>query len=1132
MRAGRLIRKGFAMTLFRYFFVSLLIIGTLVPQSASAQVLYGSIVGNVKDPTEAAIPNATVTITNKETNQTRTAATNDVGFYSFPTVQSGSYSVKVTAPGFRVAEQSIAVTINSVARADMVMQVGQVSETVEVSAAAQVLQTDRSETRSEITTKALTEVPVPLGRNYQNLFVTLPGFTPPSNAHSIPSNPSRALTFNVNGTTRSSVNVRIDGASATNVWLPHISSYVPALESIETVNVVTSSFDAEQGLAGGAQVQVQIRSGSNDLHGAAFEYHSNNNLKARGFFLPANQSNPKLVYNQFGGRLGGPILKNRIFYFGSYEGTLNRQLGSRTSETVPTAAMRTGDLSASTRPVYDPATGNADGSGRLQFPGNVIPANRISPISRKIVDLLPLPNRGGPILAGNYFAAAGFLFDRHTVDSKVNFNLTDKLTSYARVSWLKFDTFNAQTFGDAIGGPPINGGNPGTGFGGTWSTTLATTYVMQPTFIIDAYFGYTLMDTNVEQPNLDTNLGREFFGIPGTNGTRRFEGGLPRFAIPGFTVFGSTENYMPYYRHDPQFQYVANANWTKGSHNIRFGMDFYRLNLNHTQPEFTAGGDYPASGGFAFAGGPTLLNAPGAPASNEYNAFATFLLGLNTGYGRLVQVPDEYTTRTWMYSAYLRDQWQVSPKLTVSYGTRYEYFPFPTRADRGMERYDFVNNKMLICGLGSVPKDCGTKVSRWNFAPRLGFAYRHSDRTVFRAGFGLNWDPWNIARSLRTNYPVLVALNGTTLNAYSGTDRTLAQGIPQVPIPDLGNGVIDLPRNYAVLSSGDEFKRSYIMSWIADVQRELGRGFVGQVAYVATRQVRQLGNLDLNVGQVPGLDRAGQPFNAKFGRTVATTLITPVGHSSYNALQSSLERRFANGILLNGSYTWSKVIGVCCNDNSDGGPSIPALQFLGRNRSVMGFDRTHNFQMMGVFELPFGKNKPYMNAGAAAAIFGGWQVNPLVSWYTGTPFNVTSDGTRLRMPGSTNPADQIKPEIKKLGGTGRGQAYYDWTAVGNPDPNRLGNMGLMRLRGPSHFNSDLSLFRRFALSERFNMEFRAEAFNWTNTPKFNNPSGGINNLVLRDGQFQSGVFEVTSTAGIGREGIDERLFRFGLKLQF
>lgn len=1102
----------------------------LTPRTIEAQVLYGSIVGTVKDSSGAAAPGATVSVLNRETNQTRTAITNDDGGYNFPTVQSGTYDVKVTKDGFRpVAETNLAVTNNSVARADLTLEVGAVTESVVVTGATQLLQTDRAETRSEIGTKTLTDVPVPPGRNYQNLFVTLPGFTPPSSAHSIPSNPSRALTFNVNGTTRSSVNVRIDGASATNIWLPHISSYVPALESIESVNVVTGSFDAEQGLAGGAQVSVQVRSGTNEVHGAAFEYHSDNKLKAKNFFLPQGQRNPKLIFNQFGGRVGGPIIKNKLFYFASYEGTLNRQFASRFSS-VPTAAMRTGDLSASGRLIYDPATGDANGKNRTPFPGNIVPANRINPIAAKLLSELPLPNQPGQNLTNNYFSGAGFLFDRDTLDTKVNYNVSEKLTTYARVSWLKFDTLNGEAFGPVIGGPPINGGNPGHGYGATWSTTLAATYVAHPSLVVDAYFGYTLMDANVEQPRLGKNLGRDDLGIPGTNGTRRFESGLPTFDISNFTTFGSTETYMPYFRHDPQFQYVANANWTKGAHNIRFGLDFANLQLNHVQPEFS-GSNYGAAGGFGFGGGPTQIS--GGPSGNEYNAFGTFLLGLPTRYGRILQVPDSYTTRTSMYSGYLRDQWQVSSKLTFSYGVRYEYYPFPTRANRGLERYDFVNNKMLICGVGAVPKDCGTKVSKLNFAPRLGVAYRPGSTWVIRAGYGLNWDPWNIARTLRTNYPILAVLNGSAPNGFSSAGRTLSEGIPDIAVPANGNGIIDVPAAYALTSTGDEFRRSYIQSWNLTVQKQLAQNLAVQVGYVGTRQVHQTGNLDLNAGQVIGAGRNGQPFYQKFGRTTQTALLTPTGHSSYNALQATLDRRFSKGVSLQAAYTWSKSMGICCNDNSDGGPRIQALPYYNLNRSLTSFDRTHNLQLTGIFEAPFGKGKPFLTGRLASAIAGGWQINTVTGWYSGTPFSVTADGASLNLPGSSQRADQVKGSVRKLGGTGRGQAYYDWTAFAPVTGARFGNAGFNSLRGPAAFNSDLGLFRQFRITERMNLQFRAEAFNFTNTPKFDNPSGNISNLKLNsDGSYRSGVFEVTNTSGTGREGIDERLLRFGLRLAF
>jgi hypothetical protein len=1097
---------------------------------AIAQVLYGALVGSVKDASGAAVPSAKVVITNQQTGQVRESITNDEGGYTFPTIQNGTYEVRITKDGFRTVTNTANVAINETVRVDLTLQVGSVTDTVTVEASSATLQTDRAEVRAEVTSKQLTNLPVPVGRNYQNLLVTIPGFSPPRNAHSVPSNPSRSLEANVNGATRSSVNTRIDGVSSTNIWLPHISAYVPSLEAIETVNVVTNSFSAEQGLAGGASISVQIKSGTNDLHGSAFLYNTNNKVIAKPFFLPQGQRNPKYIFNQFGATIGGPIKKNKLFYFAAYEGTTRREFANSFG-TMPTAAMRTGDLSATDRPIFDPLTGDDQGRGRTPFAGNVLPANRISPISRNLAGRLPLPNVPSAFIQQNYFAVGNFLFDRNTLDTKVNYNISDKWTMYGRFSVLDYTMDNAGMLGELIG-PGISGagGNVGNANGQTYSTTIASTYVLKPSFIIDSYFGFTQMNTLVEQPDLDKNLGRDL-GIPGVNGTRRFEGGWPRFQVSNFTTFGMPDAFMPYNRRDPQFQYVANANWTKGTHNVRFGIDYYKMNMNHLQPEFS-GANHGAQGGFSFTGGPTQLN--GGASANEFNSWGAFMLGTPNNYGRLLQVDDVYKTRTNMFSSYVQDTWNASRKLTLNYGVRYEYFPMPTRGDRGVERYDFANNKMLVCGVGVVPRDCGINQQKLQFSPRLGIAYRPTEKTVIRTGFGINWDPWNLARTHRTNFPMLVILNGNAPNGFVPVSR-FEQGIPNIPVPDLGNGVIDIPNNYAVVSAGDEFKRSYIMSWNFTIQRQIGKGFVAQAGYVANRQVNQTGNLDLNAGQIPGAGVNGAPYFARFGRRVTTQLLTPIGHTSYNALQTTLERRFSKGYSLNVAYTWSKAMGICCNSNSDGGPAIQALPFYSLNRSLTDFDRTHNFQVTSLWELPFGKGKAFANDGVAAAILGGWQLNGLLSLYSGSPFNVTADGASLNLfSGSTQRADYARPgEVTKIGRVGQGQPFFDFTAFRPVTDARFGDASFMALRGPRIGNGDIGIFRQFKFRERVSAQLRIEMLNVTNTPQFANPSSNISNLRLNpDGTFRSGVFEVTGLANTGRDGLTQRAFRFGLRMGF
>jgi hypothetical protein len=1100
-----------------------------------AQTLYGSIVGTVTDASNAIIPGAVVTAKSKETGVSRTATSNSEGGYNIPTIQPGIYDVEIRKDGFRVSRQeNVEITANSVARIDLKLTVGQVSESVTIEANAAVLQTDRSEVRAEITSKTLTELPVANGRNYQALFVTLPGISPPSTPHSVPSNPSRAMQWQTNGNNTASNNTRIDGASATNIWLPHVASYVPALESIETVNIVTNTFDAEQGLAGGASVNVSIRSGSNQTSGALFHYHQGNWSQARNFFLPANQQNPKFVSNQYGGRLGGAIIKNKLFYFGSFENSTDRRFAGAL-QTVPTQIMRAGNLSTSTLPVYDPATGAANGTGRIAFPGNIIPTSRIHPTAALLMQRLPVENNPAPngIPNNNYFALGQAAFDRKTIDSKFNYNISDKWTSFARLSWLSFDLTAPTAFGD-IGGSPIAFGNPGKGFGATWSGTLATTYTVKPTFLIDAYFGYTLMDTNIEQPGLGPNRGRDELKIPGTNGTRFFESGFPGFGIAGFAAFGSTETYMPYYRTDPQFQYVANANWMRGAHNIRFGMDIYHLQLNHTQPEF-AGAAGGASGRLNFGQGPTQLRLANGnvAAGNQFNAMGTYLLGLVDGGGRILQVPDIYRTKTTMYSFYVRDQWQVNRKLTLSYGTRIESFPMPWReGDRGTERYDFGTNEMIACGLGGTPTDCGTKVAKILLSPRVGLAYRMNEKTVIRTGFGLNWDPWNLARPLRTNYPILAAFN--LAPAALGWATTLSQGLPTLPDPVINNnGRISIPANYAVNTTGDEFKRSYILNYNFTVQRDLGNNWSTQVGYVASRAVRVSGRLNLNAGQVIGADQAGQPLFPRYGRAVETSLIGPMGDNNYHSMQATLNKRYSSGLQAGVSYTWSKAMGWCCNEDNNGGPLVPALNYTSLNYVPLNFDRTHNMNLTATYELPFGKGKKFAGNKAVNIIAGGWQINTLTSFMTGTPVRVTSDGGSLRLPGSTQRADQVKEDVARLGGIGRGTPFFDPFAFERVLEPRFGNAGFNSLRGPSFFNTDLGLFRRFDIKEKINLQFRAEMFNWTNTPKFANPSSGINGRITNAaGQFTGGVFEVTGTNAGGREPNGDRMLRLGLKLTF
>ncbi len=1093
----------------------------LVP-AATAQLVQGSLTGNVTDSTQAAIPGAAVTITNEGTGVTRSADANEYGAFNFQSIDPGLYTLEVKTDGFQThRETGIVVTANSAASVTVALEIGQVTETIEVQASAVTLQTTSAAVHQQVTQKTLRNMPVPLGRNYQMLFVTLPGFSPPQNAHSVPTNPSRAVRFSVNGTSRSNNNTRIDGASTTNIWVPHMTGYNPALESIESVDVVTNSFDAEQGLAGGAAINLTIKSGTNDFHGSAFEYNTTQKTMAYPWDNPRTDRKPKFIYNQFGATVGGPIIKNKWFFFASYEGTRESQFASRSVD-LPTQEMRFGDLSGAQRGVYDPlSTAEIDGTNRLQFANNIIPAARIDPgVAAMVQDgAFPSPNKVGTGSLGltrNFFSGGATTFFRDTIDLKTNFNLSDTTSGFIRFSLLDYRMSNAQTLGPFGGNRlhPTNS-NPGTGFGNTYSGTISLTHVFTPNFVLDGYYGYTLVDTNVEQQRLDENLGSTVLGIPGLQSDRRIDGGWPRLRIDGFEVLGISNSFQPYFRSDPQNQIVLNGNYTKGSHNIRFGTDLYFQDLDHNQPEFS-GGIGAGSGEFRFRGQTTELAGNGR---DDFNSWGSFLLGLPREAGKIWQFNENgFFTRTKFYTAFLQDRWQINPKLTMSYGVRMEIFPFPGRKTRGLERFDFVNNQQWACGVGSIPRDCGIDQGRVKFVPRLGFAYRATDNTVLRLGYGITNDPFNWARPLRTNYPILAKDGPAAPNSrYFAT--TLREGLNVITEPDLGNGILEIPLTTAVNTfDADNAVRGYIQSWNLTLEHRLG-AWLGSAGYVATRSVNQLAGLEQNWAPI-GTGNPGRVLNQKFGRVAGTRLFGSLGTAKYDSLQTKLERRFANGYQMNFAYTWSHALGYTGEDSGAGTRSFDLPEFYSRAYSSLNLDIRHNFQFTGIFESPFGQGKRWGNSGPAKWILGGWQFNHLFSFYTGTPFSISADDGDLNAPPSNQVADCIgTPRRLPVRGD---QSLYSRDAFAQPTGARFGTCGLNILRSPALYNLDIGIFRKFTIGERVDIQFRAEGFNMANTPHFRNPSGT---------NINSGNFMILNRIrNTGREGIDQRFFRFGLRL--
>ena len=1072
---------------------------------AAAQMLYGSLTGLVEDSSGGSVPNAAISIANRGTGQAYEGKTDEAGRYTIQNVLPGEYDVKVAAAGFKAeTAKSVRVTAGFVTRQNAKLEVGSVTEAIVVQAEATVLQTDKSDTHTELNSQQISSLPLPGYRNYQSLINLVPGATPAGFQNSVTDSPGRSLATNINGTNKNNNMTRIDGAASVNLWLPHHTGYVMPAEMVSTVNVTTTASDAEQGTAGGAGITLVTKSGTNQFHGSLFEFHDNDHLKARNFFSAVK---PLRIYNNYGATIGGPIIKNKLFFFYSFDGSRQRD-GAFGTYSVPTADIRTGNFSAISTTIFDPATGNvANGVGRTPFPGNVIPSNRIASQSSKIQANFPQPNLPGSLT--NYAAVGGPLFARDYNDVKINWTRNERSQVWGHYGRMKALVSGKAIFGDGVG--PSPGADPGTGNTRVQNMSAGHNYTLSSNLLLDGVFGYQRQDQTVR----GVDFGKDYssaLGIPGINNPADImQSGFPNITFSGYNGFG-VPGWMPLNRVEESYTTSHNLSYTKGAHVFRFGFDGVNHRMTHYQPELGGG----PRGAFDFAGGPTALGPSGA--TNNFNSYAAFLLGLTNNMQKSIQYI-LMTPREYQFGWYAQDRWQVTKRLTMNFGLRYELYPLMTRATgKGIERLEPTTNQVFLGGRGNQPKDVGVTVSHKLFAPKVGLAYRIDDKTVFRAGYGINYDPLPFSRPLRGFYPLTVNFNFDAPNAFVPVG-SLATGLPPTVGPDISSGIVNLPAVADMRSPNlGQIHRGYIQSWNATFERRLPQSVVVTVAYVGTQTVHQLADLDINSSS-PGLGNAGRPYNAKFGRTIATNMWDGYLSSHYHSLQTSLRKQFSKGVMLQGSYTYSKAINMTDEDGWAGVGWNWAPVF-NRNRALAGYDRTQIFNIGWVYELPFGKGKPYASSGLLAQIVGGWSVNGIMAAYTGTPFTVGASGASLNIGGgNAQTADQVKSEVTRSFQVGPGTTWYDVDAFVPVTTTRFGSTGRNILRNPGVWNTDLLVGRTFAVTERVKVEFRGEATNFPNTSHF-------------------GGFASTSVANKGnnflsvRSSFGERQVRFGLRVQF
>jgi hypothetical protein len=1097
----------------------------LTASAAIAQILYGSIVGVVRDPQGGVMPGATVTIVNKETNLTKETTTDSDGAFNVTNVLPGPYDVKVTLQGFRESvRKDVPVTIGQIARVTVSMEVGAVSETVTVVSDTQLLQTDKADVHTELKGSEIVAMPLNRFRNYQALMNLVPGTSPMAFGNAETDTPARSLATNVNGQVNTNNTTRTDGATNMNIWLPNHNMYISPAETVDTVNISTSSFDAEQGNAGGAAVTVITKSGTNNFKGSGFEYFNSDKLNATPRFFSAGAVPPKLPLkaNTYGGTLGGPIAKNKVFFFGSFEG-FRRSQSTFQLFNVPDAKLRAGDFSSafnadgSQQLIYDPTSGTSNGVGRTAFQGNVIPANRIDPIALKVLNLFPSPNQAGIGLGGltnNYRRQEDRTFNRDNMDGKVNWNRTS-----AHQIWGKFSYMNA-VVDDLTNylGPDPNASGDG-GFTKVYQATAGQTWTLSPTMLMDMTFGYGRQDQHVYGPDYQAgNYGLTTLGIPGTNdqgtGDNRYAG-YPVFNT-GFSAVGNRDGWNPIFRDERTYTLSTNLSKMKGRHDFRGGYLMNFFYLDHWQPETGN-----PRGQFDFSSATTRLNG-GQGASGPYNQFASFLMGYTSSVGKSVQ-NELMTAREWQHSFYVRDRWTPTGKLTFDLGLRYEVYPIMHRADgRGVDRLDIANpdfNRrldVLLAGRGSNPQNNGMSTSWNNFAPRLGAIYRINEKTVFRTGYGLTYNatPW--ARAVRgdNDYPITIAASFPAVDAF-GFSRTLAQGIPTIVPPNQSSGVIPLDRSAAEYTpEPDNIDRGYVQTWNVAFERRIMYDISVDVAYVGAKGTDGYAAIDINAPTVLGTGNQGRPFFS-LGRTVRVDSWGARLKTMYQSMQVSLNKPFTHGLLFKGAYTLSKSM----NESDNDGRATLAWNTpseLGRNWAPAGFDRRHNFQMGFAYSLPWQSNGQHDNV--FKAVINDWQINGLFAAFSGQPFSVTADGAALNTPSNQQNADLVGT-FNVLGNIGAAGKWFDTAAFAQPTGVRFGTSNRNQFYGPGGYNLDFSIFRAFPFAGTRRFEFRMEAGNLFNHGVYNNPQGS----------FTSATFgQITGV----RAEYPERQIRLGFRVQF
>ena len=895
-----------------------ILLGT--PPALHAQAVKGELLGNITDQSGLALPGVTVTITEQNTNISYTTNTNESGYYIFPSLKDGTYRVAAELSGFKkVVREGVIVAVNTTVRVDLKLEVGTMQESVTVVGESPVLQTDRTDTGRLIESKMVTDIPLTFNRNFQSILVTVPGATRPHREHSAFFNSQDSLSTEVNGQSRLANNTMIEGVDD-NHKTGLLQVIIPAADALETVSVTTSNYDAEFGRSGGAITNVTLKSGTNTYKGSLFVFGNNEKTNAGEYFTHFKA--PTKFLNA-GFTFGGPIVHSKLFFFGDYQRTIDN-FGYVVRATVPTAAMRNGDFSAVTQHIYDPTTGDINGNGRVAFDNNQIPANRISPIAKQLLSFIPLPNFAAPLGQNNFVQAQTREKTTDGFDGKINYTASSKDQFSWRLSFMRPVVFDPGAFGQY--GGPANGGFAGTGTNTAYSTAGTWTRVFS--------------QSTVDGLTTSTDV-----GIPGAN-LDQYTSGISTITINNYTdpQLGFSAS-QPWDRWERTWNVVSTMTKLMHTHTIKFGGE-WRKNTDMLLQTQDRGGP---RGHFVFNASGTGSPAESASTTGLANSLASFLLDWPNTVERDLKVIDQPGTRHWAVATFIQDKWQVRPDVTVDLGLRWEYYK-PLQGIQGqgaLSNYDPATNTLHDAGYGSTDLALNVKNYFKNFGPRTGISWRINDKTVVRGGYGASAIPFPDNR-FAFAFPVKQNYAGSAANGFQPAG-SMATGFPAPVLANIpSDGTIAVSGSllnslYDVIPTG--LHEGTLYSWNVAFQRQLPYGLTADIAYVGSKGVDLVADLDTNASLVYGAGNAGRPQFAQFGRTGTNRTRTNLGKSRYNGMQVKVDRRFRQGLMITNSYTLSKSEDYA-NENTTIGTPIDFSKSYG----LSNFNRTHNYVLTTIYE--------------------------------------------------------------------------------------------------------------------------------------------------------------------------------------